>query len=672
MAIDQAQRPQFYEGQYLGADDLTATVEYSRLLSQRHDLGAHTWGIAIGLTLVETLATDGSNTVTIAIAPGYAWDGFGRPIVVLAPYPVSANLFQSIVYDPTKDNGVLQGRTYPVWLQYAEAPAQPPASGFASCGGNNQNSRVLETFQLVVGNLNPSAQRDPITIGNWVGDASLAVQQFDPSAAKLTDASIPHQDFPDDNSTANWLIPIGCLQWLPNQTAGQPGSFVPTAMQSSDSGPLKAAKQAFRAASDALRQYIGVVAAAVQAPDGLLRLKDRSNPPSAIPSSELVWVEGDLRVQGNVNLFGGVVDFKNPGGVDSNMQIQANLNSSGGEELELVIGNQNAGQNDLAIGPLDSKGNFTPEVVVLDNGNVGISTTQPTHKLHVDDNSGIRQNRLYISGGDTASKDVWCSLTYNAYHASDNSKWIFPDTSRSAVTIEMDDAGGKPRFQVFSTTNTATQAWNLLFALDGNSGNASLATTPTTSRFTINGQVAVQGLLNFFPVDADISYDGGSDSAFVIKAIGNATTGFVGGNVGIGTTTPAALLDIAGATKFDSSGGIASRKWNVSTPFSTIGPLPVNYNFNSNGGSLLLFVSGSGFSTTPGRQIGMQILIDGIYHGEAQVYTNEADSHKSFTANAFWIAGVPAGAHVLQIDVLPGTQTDFNDFFNATIMELPF
>ncbi len=85
MAIDQAQRPQFFEGQYLGADDLGATVEYSRLLAQRHDLGAHTWGIAIGLTLVETPMPDGSPAVTVTIAPGYAWDGFGRPIVVLAP-----------------------------------------------------------------------------------------------------------------------------------------------------------------------------------------------------------------------------------------------------------------------------------------------------------------------------------------------------------------------------------------------------------------------------------------------------------------------------------------------------------------------------------------------------------------------------------------------------------
>src|SRR6266849_4259590 len=164
MAIDQAQRPQFFEGQYLGAEDLMATVEYSRLLEQRHALGAHTWGIAIGLTLVETPTPDGSHAVTVSISPGYAWDGFGRPIVVLAPYQVPADLFMSIVYDGSKDAGPLPGRTYPVWLKYSETAIQPPAAGFSNCGATGQDSRVLETFQLIVGDMNPSAQRDPITI----------------------------------------------------------------------------------------------------------------------------------------------------------------------------------------------------------------------------------------------------------------------------------------------------------------------------------------------------------------------------------------------------------------------------------------------------------------------------------------------------------------------------
>ncbi len=673
MAIDQAQRPQFFEGQYLGAEDLTATVEYSRLLAQRHDLAAHTWGIAIGLTLVDTPTPDGSGAVTVSISPGYAWDGFGRPIVVLAPYQVPADLFKSIVYDGSKDAGVLPGRPYPLWLQYSEVPAQPPATGFSNCGATNQNSRVQETFLLLVGDRNLSAQRDPITVDTWVGDAAGALIQFDPSAPALTDASIPFQNFPDDNSSAVWLIPIGCVQWLPNQVAGQPGSFVQTTIQSSDSGALVAAKQAFQAQNNALRQYIGVVAGAVQAPNGLIRIKDRAKPPSTTQSSELVWVEGDLRLDGNANLFGGALDFKDNGGVESNLQIQGKANTNGGVELELVIGNQNAGNNDLAIGPVDATNKFTPEVVVLDNGNVGIATTTPTHKLHVNDVAGIRQNRLYVSGGNIpGGSDVWCSMTYNAFHKADNSAWVFPDPSHAAVTIEMDDYKGKPRFQVFSTTTNATQAWNLLFAIDGNTGCSSFATSPTTARLSINGLVPAQGLLNFFPPDADISYDGGNDSLLWIKALNNAATAFFGGNIGIGTTNPTALLDIANVTKFGSDGSIRTPRFNVQQPLSTQGALPINVNFNSNGGSLILFVSGSGFSIAGSQAIGVQVLIDGIFRNIAQVFTNEANSHKAFTANAMWVTGVPGGVHLLTLDPMPNTSTDFNDFFNVTIIELPF
>ncbi len=676
MAIDQAQRPQFFEGQYLGADDLTATVEYSRLLAQRHYLGAHTWGIAIGLTLVETPTPDGTGAVTVTIAPGYAWDGFGRPIVVLAPYEVPADLFKSIVYDGSKDAGPLAGRTYPLWLKYSENATQPPATGFSNCGATGQNSRVQETFQLLAGDLNLSAQRDPITIDTWVGDAADALIAFDPSASTLTDASVPHQNFPEDHASAVWLVPIACVQWLPNQVLGQPGSFVATTLQSSDSGPLRLAKQNFLTQSEALRQYIGVVAGAVQAPDGLIRLKDRGNPPSAVSTTDLVRVEGDLRVDKNINLLGGAIDFKDTSAVDSNFQIQTRQNTNNGLELELVIGNQKAGRNDLAIGPLDATNKFTPEVVVLDNGNVGIATTSPTHKLHVNDSSGIRQNRLYVSGGDMQGGNVWCSMTYNAYHSGDNSSWVYPDPSRTAVSIEMDDNNGAPRFQIFSTTTTNSKSFALCFAIDGNSGNASFATTPTTARVTVNGVVPAHGLLNFFAPDADISYDGGNDQLFAIKALNNADTVFFGGNIGIGSSQkPTALLDIAGATRFGADGSISSRRWKVSQPMINVpGPLWTQAPFVTGGGSLLVFVSGSGFSPLGQEAIGVQIRIDGVAQGVVQVFTNEGNSHKSFTSSATLIQNILPGAHLITLVALPGTGTLTNsdDVFSVTILELPF
>ena len=97
-------------------------------------------------------------------------------------------------------------------------------------------------------------------------------------------------------------------------------------------------------------------------------------------------------------------------------------------------------------------------------GQLGIGTA-PTNPLHVNGNSGIRQNSQYLSGG-----PGWSSLSYNAYHTAANNDWVFPDPTRSAVTMEMDDSGGSARFQVYSTTTANKTGWQLRLGVDGNTG----------------------------------------------------------------------------------------------------------------------------------------------------------------------------------------------------------
>ncbi|MEV6304527.1 hypothetical protein AB0M02_34320 [Actinoplanes sp. NPDC051861] len=82
---------------------------------------------------------------------------------------------------------------------------------------------------------------------------------------------------------------------------------------------------------------------------------------------------------------------------------------------------------------------------------------------------GIRQNRLYLSGD-----AGWSSLSYNAVHNAVNGDWVFPDPSRPAVTLEMDDSGGVPRFAVFTTTPANTSAWQFRMGVDGNTGKLSV------------------------------------------------------------------------------------------------------------------------------------------------------------------------------------------------------
>jgi hypothetical protein len=185
-----------------------------------------------------------------------------------------------------------------------------------------------------------------------------------------------------------------------------------------------------------------------------------------------------------------------------------------------------------------------------------------------------------------------------------------------------DQLGAGGRFQVWGTTLAAKNHWIQRFGIEGESGNVFMA--------------------------------------------------HQGGRVGIGTNNPQALLDVAGQIQFNADGSFKSGRFNVTQVVSQQGPLPINKPFTSGGGTLLILASGSGWSGATGTIIGMSILVDNAFRGNARSMTNEASSHKAFVASALVVAGVPAGAHQLSLSADANTHTDGNDFFSVTIVELPF
>ena len=157
MPANQSQRPKFYEEQYLGAADLTAAVDYGRIQQARHALGAHTWGIAFGLDLVERpLAGDDAEMV---LTPGIAWDGYARPLVVLAPQRLALDLFADL-----QDDTAPAGVPVEVWLAYRELPASPPGVGF-SCPEDDLHARIVESYRLEV-RPSPVADYHAVTVAS--------------------------------------------------------------------------------------------------------------------------------------------------------------------------------------------------------------------------------------------------------------------------------------------------------------------------------------------------------------------------------------------------------------------------------------------------------------------------------------------------------------------------
>src|SRR5262245_43360814 len=142
--MNQNQRPTFYEGQYLGAQDLDATVAYERFQLARHELGAHIWGIGLGLDLRERKMPAGD--IEASIVPGIAWDGYGRTIVVAAPTKIPIDKFANFQAD-TPANGLL----IKVWLRYEEGSTRGPAPGYEACMAGSPYARAIETYAIEVG-----------------------------------------------------------------------------------------------------------------------------------------------------------------------------------------------------------------------------------------------------------------------------------------------------------------------------------------------------------------------------------------------------------------------------------------------------------------------------------------------------------------------------------------
>jgi len=139
MTDGRPERPTYTTGQYIGAADLNATVDYNRDEVERLALSGRTWGIATGLGLIERTSPAGD--VQMFIEPGIAWDGYGRPVVVLAPASVTPDLFAR-----------LPSGTQTLWLRYNSAGAHAVAPGFQTCGAGDPFTRISETYAIEAGN----------------------------------------------------------------------------------------------------------------------------------------------------------------------------------------------------------------------------------------------------------------------------------------------------------------------------------------------------------------------------------------------------------------------------------------------------------------------------------------------------------------------------------------
>ncbi len=547
------QRPRFYEGQFLSASDLAAAIDYQRSSQARHTLGAHTWGIATGLTLRERAAPAAVNRVEVILNPGMAWDGFGRSIVVDRPVRLTEELFADIAFaaavDAPTPPAEPKGRLVKLWIAYDEVGAKPPAGGFSACTDEDQNARVRETFRFFTGEqADLTSRRAPVTIGTSVVDAEAALTEFDATAAALWDTSVPHQAFPTGGKPPRWLVPIGYVRWIARD--GDLGYFAKLELDPADN-----AKDRTRS----FRRYIGVVAQNIESADGAVVIHRRTDNPLSAHSltkllasgfkwddlrRDLFWVEGNARVIGDAKLAGGALLFRNDDGLDQKTPIYLARHgdaaiADGNRALRAVIGDTSQFDNRFIVGP-ERPGvvppNIEPRLVVVSGagavkkdaeGRVGVNTNDPVAALHVKgDWDGGEDGAARLSGAKP-------TLRFAGGGDEGNASWIAQVGDKGLGTFRI-------------ACQTAPAKWESAFAAT-TARRVGIGTETPTGRLTVEGVVQpAQGKFTIFNDTTDIEYDGGNDKLFVIKQNPVGVTSFQDMQIGVGTATPAYKFQVKG------------------------------------------------------------------------------------------------------------------------------
>ena len=108
------------------------------------------------------------------------------------------------------------------------------------------------------------------------------------------------------------------------------------------------------------------------------------------------------------------------------------------------------------------------------------------------------------------------------------------------------------------------------------------------------------------------------------------------------------------------------------TILSSSGPLPLSAQFVAPAdGPVAMFVSGSAWTQTGGKAIGVMLSVDGGTQGVCPGYCNEASSHHTLipvmlTMN---LSYGTSGAHTVSLTAATSvTVSDINDFYQVTLL----
>ena len=305
-------------------------------------------------------------------------------------------------------------------------------------------------------------------------------------------------------------------------------------------------------------------------------------------SDDLVWVEGDLRIEGDLRLFDHKLDFRDSGGIDNGAPLSINRVDGAGARLQVVIGKASAGANAFAVGPLDASDKLSAKLTVRDDGKVGIGTTTPQASLQVTDGAIMPAVGNNSSAGIQFPSDPGGGAGDEAFiryfvQAGETTKLLIGINNDADDTIGFHQFGSE-RMTIWNGNvgiGTITPGFNLDVAdrMRVRQGN-SLSAGVWFFQNAPNADRAFVGMAT----DDRVGFWGNTGANWGI--VMDTTSGSVGIGVGGGTFSPTLKLDIQG--DFGRDNGPAT----LSLFGSRIGDI---------GGGILFLRSGGGVVTFDGN-----------------------------------------------------------------------
>jgi hypothetical protein len=150
--IPRIERPAYFDGQRLGADDLTAAADYTRALRQLHNRALHGWGVVTGLG-----ASGARGERSVRVEAGLALDCAGRELLLPAARDVSvppvseeSHWFLTISGVPEDQLGPGEDRPGACGSEGAVRLVDTPFVGWLSASGKN-GAALRQGLDVILG-----------------------------------------------------------------------------------------------------------------------------------------------------------------------------------------------------------------------------------------------------------------------------------------------------------------------------------------------------------------------------------------------------------------------------------------------------------------------------------------------------------------------------------------